>query len=133
MAEKNFLLGDMVDDLVEMSLELCGKGEDRCPRFPRWSYSNLVDRIMNTALDIQELVIEMNEYKIAVSYQGWRQHAWKGNTRNMILKMDEYLNGLLEPLGYRMRMQYRGWDKKKKRKKWRVVIEPLPEGEKKHE
>lgn len=62
MSDKNFILGNMCDDLVSLSLELCGKYEDKCPRFPKWSYPTYVERIMQTTLDIQELVITCNEY-----------------------------------------------------------------------
>ena len=60
--------------------------------------------------------------KLALSYQGWRQYAQKGDTHNMIIAMDQYLNNLLEPIGYQMYMEFRGWTPGKKRKKWRVVI-----------
>ena len=49
MADKAFRLGNMCDDLVDLTIEMCGKDEDKCPRFPKWSYATLVDRIMNTA------------------------------------------------------------------------------------
>lgn len=65
---------------------------------------------------------EITPEQLAMSYQGWRQHARKGNTHNMIVAMDKYLNDLLEPIGYRMSNQFRGWDKKKHRKKWQIVI-----------
>lgn len=86
---------------------------------------------------LRRQVRELSEGKItpeqlAASYQGWRQHASKGNTHNMILAMDDYLNGLLAPLGLHMRMQYSGRKKLKTgqwRKKWRVVIEPALKGE----
>lgn len=60
---------------------------------------------------------------LALSYQGWRQYAGKGDTHNMIKAMDDYLNSLLEPVGYHMRMRFSGLDKKRNRKKWRVEIE----------
>lgn len=59
--------------------------------------------------------------ELALSYQGWRQYARKGNTHNMIKSMDNYLNSLLSPIGYHMRVKFSGM--KNKRKKWRVVIE----------
>lgn len=64
MADKAFRLGNMCDDLVDLTIEMCGKDEDKCPRFPKWSYATLVDRIMITALDIQEQVIEANEHEL---------------------------------------------------------------------
>lgn len=61
--------------------------------------------------------------KLAMSYQGWRQYAQKGNTHHMIKSMDNYLNSLLNPIGYKMCMEFRGWSNN--RKKWRVVIERI--------
>ena len=63
--------------------------------------------------------------QLAASYQGWRQYASRGDTHNMIKAMDDYLNNLLEPLGYRMRREFRGCDKKRNRKKWRTAIERI--------
>jgi len=90
---------------------------------------------------LRKLVKELSEGKItaerlAASYQGWRQYASKGNTHNMILSMDNYLNGQLSPLGLHMRMMYTGRKRLQSgqwRKKWRVVIEPLSKGDTKIE
>ena len=61
MGNKDFAIGNMVDDLVDVTLELCGKTEEKTPRFPRLFYPSYVKRIVETALDIQELVWEANE------------------------------------------------------------------------
>lgn len=61
MPKKDFKLGNMADDLVNLSIEMCGKADDQNPRFPRLLYPTYVDRLMTTALDIQELLIESNE------------------------------------------------------------------------
>lgn len=60
MAKKEFGLGNMADDLVSLTLELCGKADDRNPRFPRLFYPSFVTRTINTALDIQELMEKQN-------------------------------------------------------------------------
>lgn len=51
----------MADDLLEITLTLCGKDEEHNPRFPKNFYSSYVNRIISTSLDIQELIILANE------------------------------------------------------------------------
>ena len=63
-SRKDFALGNMADDLVDLTLELCGKAEDRTPRFPRLFYPSYVNMLVSTALDVQELIIEANEIRI---------------------------------------------------------------------
>lgn len=87
-------------------------------------------QIRKQVRDLAEGKLTPNQ--LAESYHGWRQFASKGDTHNMIRVMDAYLNRLLAPLGLCMRMQYTGKKKTKIgqwRKKWRVVIEPIPKGE----
>lgn len=75
MAKKEFGLGNMADDLVDLTLEMCGKAEDRNPRFPRLFYPSYVDRIINTALDIQELIFEANEIQLGETRRTAQQRA----------------------------------------------------------
>lgn len=49
---RDFAIGNMADDLVKLTLELCGKTEEKTPRFPRLFYPSYVTRIIDTALDI---------------------------------------------------------------------------------
>lgn len=59
--DKVFRLANMADELLDLTLTLCGKDEEQNPRFPRLFYSNYVDRIIDTVLDIQENIIIANE------------------------------------------------------------------------
>lgn len=61
MSAKSFEIGNLADDLVFVTLEICGKSEDKNPRFPRLFYPTFVDRIIKDALDIHEKVFEANE------------------------------------------------------------------------
>lgn len=61
-SHKEFVLANMADDLVDLTLQLCGKVEDRTPRFPRLFYGNYVNRLINKACNIQEYIIEANEF-----------------------------------------------------------------------
>ena len=55
----------MTDDLVDTTLELCEKDENKTLRFPKVLYSSYVKRIVETALDIQELVWERTKLSSA--------------------------------------------------------------------
>lgn len=58
--DTNFAIGNLADDMVELTLELCGKDENHTLRFPKVLYDSYVNRIANTALDIQGLIFESN-------------------------------------------------------------------------
>lgn len=107
MSDKEFLLGNMCDDLVELSLEICGKASDNCPRFPKWSYDNFVDRIMQTSLDIQELVITCNEFR-------------EGDSRN---SAQIRAAGKCVYLNHLVRIAWRkGYISEKQHKRWMTLI-----------
>ena len=115
MTDKDFLLGNMCDDLVDLSLEICGKQSEKCPRFPRWSYSSYVDRIIRTAIDIQELVITCNEYRI-----GERRSESQIEAAGKCV----YLNHLIRiawKRGYISNKQHERWSKLITSVKWKIV------------
>lgn len=58
--QHNFVLGNMATDLVAMSLNMCGKDDDKNPRFPRLLYSSYVKNIINTSLKIHEYLCVAN-------------------------------------------------------------------------
>ena len=61
--------------------------------------------------------------KFAQRYFGWRIHALKGNTRNMVRNTDRRVNERLNQIGYQMRIvKHQGG-----RVRWRVIVEPLQE------
>ncbi len=45
---------------------------------------------------------------VADAYQGWRTHALQGNTRNLVLKMDERFRTLLDAEGYELTVAKKG-------------------------
>lgn len=51
----------MADDLLDLTLEMCGKDADHNPRFPLIFYPSLVTQITNVAIKIQECIIMANE------------------------------------------------------------------------
>ena len=58
---KDFRIGNLADDLLTATLDLCGKDEAHTPRFPQRFYESLVTRIIDVALDIHENVYLANE------------------------------------------------------------------------
>ena len=106
-SHKAFGLGNMADDLVSLTLELCGKAEDNKPRFPRLFYPSYVDRIVNTALDVQELIIEANEIR-------------RGDTRRAAQQQAAakcvYLNHLIRIA------HERGYISEKQRDRWQKLV-----------
>lgn len=96
----------MADDLVDLTIDMCGNAEDSHPRFPRLLYPNYVNRIMNTVLDIQELLFESNEIQ-------------RGETRRTAQQQAAakcvYLNHLI-------RIAFgKGWISEKQRDRWQSL------------
>lgn len=81
-------------------------------------------RTGNLADDVLCLTLERGEItpkKFAERYFGWRIHALKGNTRNMVRSTDRRVNARLNQIGYQLRIvRHQGG-----KVHWRVVVEPL--------
>lgn len=58
---KDFLLGNMADDLLSLTLDLCGRKDNSTPRFPRLLYDSYVNQIIQAAILIQKDIIVANE------------------------------------------------------------------------
>ena len=114
-SRKDFALGNMADDLVTLTLELCGKADDRNPRFPRLFYPSYVSRIVNTALDIQELIIEANEIRRGIT---------RSDAQRQAAAKCVYLNHLIRiahERGYISERQRDRWQKLVTAIKWATV------------
>lgn len=68
----------------------------------------------------QLLAGEITPEHLSQSYMGWREHASHGNTRNMILKMDERLSAMLMDNGYTMKVIHSRNRKGKKKTEVRI-------------
>ena len=67
---------------------------------------------------------EITPERLEEAYFGWRQHALKAkNARTQVLNMDDYLDGLLRKIGYRLIIYKVPYGKVK----WRVLIAPVKE------
>ena len=51
---KDFLLGNMADDLLSLTLDLCRRKDSSTPRFPRLLYDSYVNQIIQAAILIQK-------------------------------------------------------------------------------
>lgn len=100
----------MADDLVSITLELCGKGEMKTLRFPKAFYSNYVNRIIMTSLDIQKNVFVANstvrdEYRFELQREA--------------ASLCSYLNHLI-------RIAFNGgWISEKQRNRWQKCTTAL--------
>lgn len=97
----------MADDLVSLTLELCGRAEDNKPRFPRLFYPSYVTRLINTALDVQELIIEANEIRLGETRRTAQQQA---------AAKCVYLNHLIRIA------HERGYISEKQRDRWQKLV-----------
>ena len=112
--DEKFRVGNMADDLLDLTLDLCNKDQERNPRFPARLYDSYVADLAAG---------KMTPEKFAERYFGWRLHALKGDARNMVRKTDERINQRLNQIGYRLRIvKHQGG-----KVHWRVVVEPLEE------
>ena len=115
----DFQLANMADDLLSLTLDLCGRKDDKTPRFPRLLYDGYVSQIIAAAVAIQKNIIMANDMRrseartkllpaqAAQSYAGWRTHALEGNCRNLVLKMDGRFDNRLRDAGYELKIKER--------------------------
>lgn len=107
MSSENFAIGNMADDVVSLTLNLCGKDEMKTLRFPKVFYANYVDRIVRTALDIQKLVFEANGIK-------------RGEYR---LELQQEAASLCVYLNHLIRIAFdHGWISEKQRERWQKAV-----------
>ncbi|MGM9622404.1 MAG: four helix bundle protein [Butyricicoccus porcorum] len=59
----DFQLANMADDLLALTLDLCGRKDDKTPRFPRLLYDGYVSQIIAAAVAIQKNIIMANEMR----------------------------------------------------------------------
>ena len=106
MISADFVLGNMTDDLVDLTCEFCGKEEDKTLRFPKFMYPSYVDRTMKTALDIQEHIIIANAMQSSSNERRYHQDIAKGKCILM-----EHLIGIAYRRKYISRKQHDRWQK----------------------
>lgn len=105
--DKAFKLGNMADDLLCLTLDLCGRDDNHNPRFPLMFYPSLVTQIVNVTLEIQQSVILANEEYFGVE----RLNAQKKTAARCKL-----LNHLIRV------MKERGYISDKQRDRWQSLV-----------
>ena len=110
MSSKDFAIGNMADDLLNLTLELCGKDGEKRPRFPKVFYRNYVHIMVTTALAIQECVFEANEIAMGEMRKEYQKKAAVKCT---------YLNHLVRVA------HERGYISEKQRDRWQKLITAL--------
>lgn len=127
-SKPNFLIGQIADDLVVLTIEMCGKDvsakrlrqvnpshKTENPRFPFYLRDNYVQRILNTALDVQEYIYEAN---------GSRNNANRKSFQERASSKCEYLlhlERIAYDKGWISEKQYARWSKLTAKLKWKIV------------
>lgn len=68
----NFYLLSVSDQLVELILEVCGKRDEKSPKFPRVLYDTYVNKIILIALRIQEISIYLTSEKLEDNFDRYQ-------------------------------------------------------------
>ena len=102
----------MADDLLELTMQLCGKDQQHTPRFPERFYDSYVTAIVNTALAILENVVLANEDR---EYTRAERRRYQSRAEATCV----YLNHLI-------RVAWRfGWISEKQRERWTKLATSL--------
>lgn len=104
---KEFLLAQMVDDLLEITLEMCGKDEKKTLRFPKLFYDGYVSCIITSAVTIQKNVIMANE----IARGETRKNMQKEAAANCV-----WMNHLIRV------STNKGWISEKQRDRWQRLV-----------
>ena len=102
----SFHLANMVDELVELTLTLCGKDENKTLRFPKAFYDSYVSYIVSSAMEIQKAVILANESRDV----------------NLRLKLQNNAESYCVLLNHQIRVAWsKGWISEKQRDRWQSL------------
>lgn len=105
---KDFALCGMVDDLLNLTLEMCDRYGKR-PRTPKRLHRSLVDRIVLTACAIQEETILANETELAVQTRTDRLALQKEAMKHCVVLRHQAR--ILAERGYISEKQCERWQK----------------------
>lgn len=142
--ELEYLLGWIDDYVQSIGLTLNPKTDITYRKFDYLGFTftvtdsgKIIQRLQNAKrkTELRHLHKQVEQLKageitaehLAQSYMGWRQHASRGNTRNMIIKMDERLSSMLEQTGYGMTVR-KGINRKGKKKIEVIIFEQNNQG-----
>lgn len=106
-SRKDFALASMADDLLELTLTMCGKDENKTPRFPSLLYDGYVSEILGAAVTIHKDIIMANEMQIGDNRTAKQQEA---------AATCVWLNHLIRTAANK------GWISEKQRDRWQGLV-----------
>ena len=112
MSAADFRIGNLADDLLCLTLELCGKDTAHTPRFPARFYDSLVKTIIGAALEIHEDVFLANEDR-EIGYGERRRLKARAEAKCV------HLNHLIRV------SEERGWISEKQCERWQGLVTNL--------
>lgn len=115
LSSRDFVIGNMADDLVNLTIKMCGKKDDNKPRFPKNLYDSFVSRIYQTVFDIHEFIFIANETR-----PGERRVEFQKSAASKCV----YLNHLIRICtdnGWISEKQRNTWQKLVSAIKWKIV------------
>ena len=80
---EDFKLGNMATALVDYTLDICGKDEDKTPRFPSRLYDSYVSELIRSAVSIHREVCYANAVRNDVSRRKLAQEKAIGEAVNL--------------------------------------------------
>ena len=99
-------MGNMADDLLELTLTMCGRDEHKTPRFPALLYNGYVSEIIGAAVTIHKDIIMANEMRLGENRTAKQQEA---------AATCVWLNHLIRAAAYK------GWISEKQRDRWQSL------------
>jgi len=111
-ADREFQVGNLADDLVELTLTLCNKDAEHNPRFPERLYDSYVKCIVDTALSIQKHAFIANDDR---SMSAAERKRYQSRAEAECI----YLNHLIRIAGDK------GWISDKQRERWQKQTDAL--------
>lgn len=108
--KEDFAIGNLADEMLDTTLELCGKDENKTPRFPKLLYPSYVDRIVNTALDAHEYIFSANGTRLGEKREEFQQ---------MAARKLQYMNHLIRVAAMR------GWISDRQCDRWQKICTKL--------
>lgn len=90
----DFKLGNMANDLVDYTLRICNKDNDKKPRFPKRLYDNYVSKIVTLSIEILEGIFAANTVRDDVTVRKKHRETVLGKCGAMAkLVFTAYKNG----------------------------------------
>lgn len=104
-------MGNLADDLLELTLTMCGKDESKTPRFPRALYTGYVDQLLLAVVNIHKDVITANEMVVG----GEKRLAAQQEAAVLCVWVNHMIRAASN----------KGWISEKQRDRWQGLVSAL--------